>query len=57
MEPEARGLVTNYGEGWGYKTGGRGNVLPLRKRGGAKKVLAMLNWGHKKLWGSCYVVA
>ena len=31
-------------------------VLPLRK-GGAEKVLAMLKGGHKKFWGSFYVVA
>ena len=52
-----KGLVTNYGEGGGYKTGGGvREVLPLRK-GGAEKVLAMLKGGHKKFWGSFYVVA
>ena len=41
----------------GYKTGvGACEVLHLRK-GGAEKVLAMLRGGHKKLWGSFYVVA
>ena len=54
-----KGLVTNYGEGGGYKTGGGGarEVLPLRKGGGAEKVLAMLKGGHKKFWGSFYAVA
>ena len=43
-----KGLVTNYGEGGGYKTGGGGahEVLPLRK-GGAGKVLAILKGGTK----------
>ena len=32
------GLVTNYGEGGGYKTaGGASKVLPLQKRGRAEK--------------------
>ena len=32
-----QGLVTNYGEGGGYKTGGGAcEVLPLRKEGGGK---------------------
>ena len=54
---EIKGLVTNYGEGGGYKTGGGAReVLPLRK-GGAEKVLAMLKGGHKKFRGSFYVVA
>ena len=40
----SKGLVTTYGEG-GYKTGGGAcEVLPLRK-GGVKKVLAMLKGG------------
>ena len=49
-------LIT--GRGGGYKTGGGGacEVLPLRK-GGVEKVLAMLKGGHKKFWGSFYVVA
>ena len=52
-----KGLVTNHGEGGGYKTGGGAHeVLPLRK-GGAEKVLAMLKEGHKKFWGRFYVVA
>ena len=35
---ECKGLVTNYGEGGGYKTGGGGarKVLPLQKVGGGK---------------------
>ena len=44
------GLVTNYGEGGGYKTGGGGasEVLPQRKGGwGAEKVSAMLKGGLK----------
>ena len=34
----SKGLVTNYGEGGGYKTGGGGasEVLPLRKGGSEK---------------------
>ena len=54
----SKGLVTNYGEGGGYKTGGGGarEVLPLRK-GGTEKVLAILKGGHKKFWGSFYAVA
>ena len=49
-----KGLVTNYGKGGGYKTGGGAHeVLPLRK-GGAEKVLGMLKGGggHNKFWGS-----
>ena len=44
-------LIT--GRGGGYKTGGGGarEVLPLRKGGGAEKVLAIL------FWGSFYVIA
>ena len=51
-------MVTNYGEGGGYKTGGGGarEVLPLRK-GGVEKVLAIPKGGHKKFWGSFYAVA
>ena len=51
-------LITGRGGG-GYKTGGGAReVLPLWK-GGAEKVLAMLNGrgGHKKGWGSFYAVA
>ena len=45
----SKGLVTNYGEG-GYKTGGGAcEVLPLRKGGGAEKVLAMLKEDTKSL--------
>ena len=45
------GLVTNYGWGGGYKTGGRGQVkfYPYKKkRGGLEKVVAMLKGGHNK---------
>ena len=37
--------------------GGACDVLPLRKGGGAEKVLAMLKGGHKTFWGSFYLVA
>ena len=49
-------LIT--GRGGGYKTGGWGHMkfYPYEK-GGAEKVLAMLKGGHKKFWGSFYVVA
>ena len=50
---KGRHLVTNYGEGGGYKTGGGGGareVLHLQK-GGAEKVLAMLKGGHNKFLG------
>ena len=31
---------------------------PYKKEGGgAEKVLAMLKWGHKKIWGSFYTEA
>ena len=54
---EVKGVVTNYGEGGGYKTGGGAReVLPLRK-GGAEKVLAILKGGHKKFWDRFYAVA
>ena len=53
----SKGVVTNYGEGGGYKTGGGAReVLHLRK-GGAEKLLAILKGGHKKFWGSFYAVA
>ena len=50
-------LITGRGGG-GYKTGGGGHVkfYPYEK-GGAGKVLAILKGGHKKFWGSFYVVA
>ena len=54
-----KGLVTNYREGRGYKTGwggGAREVLPLQK-GEAEKVWAMLKGGHKKFRGSFYAVA
>ena len=54
-------MVTIYGEGGGYKTGGGGGaseVLPLQNWGGeAEKVLAMLKGGQVKFWGSFDVVA
>ena len=37
--------------------GGACEVLTLRKRGGAEKVLVMLKRGHKTFWGSFYAVA
>ena len=48
----SKGLVTNYGEGGGYKTGGGGarEVLPLQK-GGKEKVLAMLKGGVQQVLG------
>ena len=40
-----KGVVTNYGDGWGAtKGGGASEVLPLQK-GVAEKVLAMLKGG------------
>ena len=44
-----RSLITGRGGG-GYKTGGgeASEDLPLRKGGGAEKVLAMLRGGHNK---------
>ena len=56
MKP--KGLVTNYGEG-GYKTGGGGEALPLRKegRGGRTKLSHAEGGGHNKFWGSFYAVA
>ena len=52
MKEVTKGLVTYYGEGGGYKTGGGGHVkfYPYEK-GGAEKVLAVLKGGHKKFWG------
>ena len=49
-------LITGRG---GYKMGGGAReVFPLRKGGGgAENVLAILKEGHKKFWGSFYVVA
>ena len=54
---QGKRLVTNYGEG-GLQNGrgGAREVLPLRI-GGAEKVLAILKGGHKKFWGSFYMVA
>ena len=41
-----KGLVTNYGEGGGYKTGEGGHVItPTKRWGGAEKVLPMLKGG------------
>ena len=43
------GLVTNYGEGGGYKTGrgwgGQVKFYPYKRGGEQKKVLAVLKWG------------
>ena len=47
-------LITGRGGG-GYKAGGGGRaseVLPLKKRGGAGKCLAILKTGHKRFWSS-----
>ena len=51
--------LSNYGGGRGYKTGGGGHMkfYPYEKGGGAGKVLAMLNGGHKKFRGSFYAAA
>ena len=48
-------LITGRG-GLQNGRGGAREVLPLRK-GGAEKVLANLNGGHKKFWGCFYTVA
>ena len=61
----AKGLFTNYAEGWGYKMGGGGGQVKFhpygKKRGGrAEQVLAILKWGgggHKRFWGSFIVGA
>ena len=47
-------LITGRG---GYKTGGGAREVFPYEKGGAEKVLAMLKGGHKKFWGSFYVVA
>ena len=48
---QAKGVVTNYGEGGATKReGGAREVLPLRK-GGAEKVLAILKGGAQKVLG------
>ena len=45
--PSSKGPVTNYGEGVATKREWACEVLPLRKGGGAEKVLAMLKGGTK----------
>ena len=53
MTHNAKGLVTNYGEGGGGLQNGRGGareVLPLWK-GGAEKVLAIVKGGAQKVSG------
>ena len=54
-----KGLVTNYGEGGGYKTvGGAHEILPLRKGGGggvAEKFLAMLKEGGTTSFGVVFM--
>ena len=55
-----QGVVTNYREGAGYKTGRGGGaceVLPLRKGGGEGFTHAEGGGGDKKCWGSFYKVA
>ena len=48
---QAKGVVTNYGEGGATKReGGAHEVLPLRK-GGAEKVFAILKGGAQKVLG------
>ena len=51
-----KGLVTNYGEGGATKREGGHVKFYHYEKGGAEKVLAMLKGGHKKFWGSFYVV-
>ena len=55
----SKGLVTNYGEGGlqNGRGGGTRSFTPMKRGGGAEKVLAMLKGGHKKFWGSFYAVA
>ena len=49
-ERQAKGLVTNYGEGVGLQNrkGGTSDVLPLQKGGGAENILAIPKGGHNK---------
>ena len=52
---DGKGLVTDYGQGGGLQNGkewGHMNFQPYEKGGGAEKVLAMLEGGHNKFWGS-----
>ena len=47
-----KGLVTNYREGGGYKTGGGAReVLPLRKGGGGGKSFSHSEGGAQKVLG------
>ena len=39
------------------REGGHVTFFPYEKGGGAQKVLAILNGGLKKFWGSFYTVA
>ena len=54
MISQNKGLVSNYGEGWGVGVGATKReggltceVLPLGKGGGAEKVVAMPKGEHK----------
>ena len=53
----SKGLVTNYGERGGATKGKGGHVkfYPYKKGGG--KSFSHAEGGHKKFWGSFYVVA
>ena len=48
-----KGLVTNYGEGGGYKTGGGGHVkfYPYEKGGGGGKSFSHAEGGGAKSFG------
>ena len=48
-------LITGRGGATNWEVWAR-EVLPLRK-GGAENVLAILKGGHKRFWGSFYMVA
>ena len=49
-------VITGRGGGLQNGRGGHVKFYPCEKRG-AQKVLVMLKGGHKKFWGSFYVVA
>ena len=50
------GLVTNYGEGGGCKTGGGGHVKFYPYEKGGRKSFSHAEGGHKQFWGSFYAV-